>query len=161
MKRRDFIKLSSLASMSSVLLPNRLSAASSPLMLQSCAGVSDRVLVLVRLIGGNDGINTIVPIDQYAAYANLRPSIRVPDSGVDQYINLDSSLAVQDQVGLHPLLGPFKDLYDNGELTVIQGVMYDYQDRSHFKSTDLWMMGGDGTSLNNNPGSVPGLLRNG
>ena len=153
MKRRDFIKLSSLASMSSVLLPNRLSAASSPLMLQSCAGVSDRVLVMVRLIGGNDGINTIVPIDQYAAYANLRPSIRVPDSGVDQYINLDSSLAVQDQVGLHPLLGPFKDLYDNGELTVIQGVMYDYQDRSHFKSTDLWMMGGDGTSLNNNPGS--------
>ncbi len=153
MKRRDFIKLSSLASMSSVLLPNRLSAAFSPLMLQSCAGVSDRVLVLVRLIGGNDGINTVVPLDQYGAYASLRPSIRVPDTGPDQYINLDAGLAVQDQVGLHPMLGPFKDLYDNGELTVIQGVMYDYQDRSHFKSTDLWMMGGDGTNLNNNPGS--------
>ena len=145
--------MSSMASLSTVFLPNRLSAACSPLLLQSCTGINDRVLVLVRLIGGNDGINTLVPLDQYGNYANLRPSIRIPDTGTDSYINLDSSLPIQDQVGLHPKLGPFKDLYDNGELSIIQGVMYDYQDRSHFKSTDIWMMGGDGTNLNNNPGS--------
>ncbi len=145
--------MSSLASLSSVFLPNRMSAAFSPLMLQSCAGINERVLVLVRLIGGNDGLNTIVPLDQYSTYANFRPTVRIPDTGSDAYINLDPSLPIQDQVGLHPVLGPFKDLYDSGEMTVIQGVMYDYQDRSHFKSTDLWMMGGDGTGLNNNPGS--------
>lgn len=154
MKRRDFVKISSFASLSSLFSPNSMKAAGfSPLLLQSCAGINDRVLVLVRLTGGNDGINTIVPIDQYGDYANLRPTIRVPDTGTDAYINLDPSLPMADQVGLHPNLTPFKQLYDNGELTVIQGVMYDSQDRSHFKSTDLWMMGGDGTPANNNIGS--------
>ncbi len=144
-----------MASLSSVLLPNNLSAATafSPLSLHSCAGINERVLVLIRLIGGNDGINTIVPLDQYADYATLRPTIRIPDTGTDTYINLDPSLPVGDQVGLHPIMTPLKSLYDKGELSVIQGVMYDDQDRSHFKSTDLWMMGGDGTAANNNPGS--------
>ena len=155
MKRRSFVKMSSLASLSSVFMPNSLSAATafSPLSLHSCAGINERVLVLVRLIGGNDGINTIVPLDQYGDYANLRPTIRIPDTGNDAYINLDPTLPAADQVGLHPIMSPLKDLYDNGELSVIQGVMYDDQDRSHFKSTDLWMMGGDGTAANNNHGS--------
>lgn len=154
MKRRDFIKMSSLASLSAVLGPNSLKAAAfSPLLLHSCVGINERVLVLIRLIGGNDGLNTIVPIDQYQAYQTLRPDLAIPDTGTDAYINLDATLPQQDQVGLHPILTPFKRLYDNGELSVIQGVMYDNQDRSHFKSTDLWMTGGDGTSANNNLGS--------
>lgn len=155
MKRRSFIKMSSMASLSSVFMPNGLSAATafSPYALHSCVGINERVLVLVRLIGGNDGINTIVPLDQYGDYANLRPTIKVPDTGSSSYINLDPSLPVADQVGLHPVLSPFKSLYDNGELSIIQGVMYEDQDRSHFKSTDLWMMGGDGTAANNNHGS--------
>lgn len=144
-----------MASLSSVFMPNSLSAATafSPLSLHSCAGINERVLVLVRLIGGNDGINTIIPLNQYGDYANLRPTIRIPDTGNDAYINLDPTLPATDQVGLHPIMSPLKDLYDNGELSVIQGVMYDDQDRSHFKSTDLWMMGGDGTAANNNHGS--------
>ncbi|MCH2045760.1 MAG: DUF1501 domain-containing protein [Saprospiraceae bacterium] len=150
MKRRNFLKLSSLASLSTIFPLSHLNArAFSPLLLQSCSGINERILVLVRLDGGNDGINTIVPIDQYATYASLRPTIRIPDSGTDAYVNLDSSLAIADQVGLNPILTGFKNLYDNGELTVIQGVMYDNQDRSHFKSTDLWMTGGDGSPANN------------
>ena len=72
---------------------------------------------------------------------------------VPMYINLDPTLPVQDQVGLNPAVSPFKNLYDNGMMTVIQGVKYTNQDRSHFKSTDLWMSGGDGTNLKDNLGS--------
>ena len=67
---------------------------------------------MIRLIGGNDGINTIIPIDQYSSYANLRPTIRIPDSGTDAYVNLDPTLPIQDQVGLNPALLPLKNLYD-------------------------------------------------
>ena len=153
MKRRDFIKYGSLASIGTAFLPNGNCQTFSPLYLQSCAGINERVIVLIRLIGGNDGINTIIPIDQYSSYANLRPTIRIPDSGTDAYVNLDPTLPVQDQVGLNPALLPLKNLYDSGMMTVIQGVKYPNQDRSHFKSTDLWMSGGDGTNLNNNLGS--------
>ncbi|HNL40356.1 MAG TPA: DUF1501 domain-containing protein, partial [Saprospiraceae bacterium] len=119
-------------------------------LLSSCDGVEDRVLVLVQLKGGNDGINTVVPVNQYDVYANLRPLIHLPNSGNNKFIDLDNTLPVADQVGLHPAMTGFKALYDDGRLALVQGVGYAQPNQSHFKSTDLWLSGGDGTPDNFN-----------
>ena len=73
MKRRNFIKLSATASAIG-LSPIEIHAALEPLLTLSCPNVSNRKLVLINLSGGNDGLNTIIPLDQYSTYANLRPN---------------------------------------------------------------------------------------
>jgi uncharacterized protein (DUF1501 family) len=153
MERRNFIKLSATASFAT-LLPNEVFALLKSAGLSNCPNISNRKIVLIQLAGANDGINTIVPISQYDIYANLRPNIKLNNVGSPNgIINLDSTLPTDKQVGLHPSLTGFKALYDSGFLRVIQGVGYPQQDKSHFKSTDLWLMGGDGTQANNNIGS--------
>lgn len=122
-------------------------------IMATCDGVEDRVLVLIQLKGGNDGLNMIIPVQQYDLYAALRPSIRIPDAGADKYIDLDNTLPAPDKVGLHPVLTGMKDLYDNGALSIVQGVGYQDMNQSHFKGTDLWLSGGDGTPDKNNIGS--------
>lgn len=116
----------------------------------NCDGVNDRVLVVIQLGGGNDGINNIIPIQQYDTYANLRPNIRVPDTGARKYIDLDTTMKIQHQVGLHPGMVEIKEMYDNGLVNIVQGVGYEQPNQSHFKSTDLWLTGGDGTPDNFN-----------
>ncbi len=88
----------------------------------------DRILVVLQLSGGNDGINTLVPIGD-AAYSTLRPTLGVPATDV---------LMLTDGVGLHPSLKNFKSVYDGGKLAVIQGVGYPNPNRSHFRSMDIW-----------------------
>ncbi|MCB0853527.1 MAG: hypothetical protein KDD63_14975, partial [Bacteroidetes bacterium] len=63
---------------------------------------------------GNDGLNTLVPVNQYGTYKTLRPLIGIEDTGPRKYINLDNTLPLQDQVGLHPDLVGIKNLYDQG-----------------------------------------------
>ena len=141
MERRNFIRLSLTAS-AGALLTNPLGALS--LKRLTTCDFEDRVLVLVQLNGGNDGINTIIPIDQYGIYANLRPDIKIPDSGINKFINLDNTLSIADQVGLHPKMTDFKSMYDDGLMNIIQGVSYNSMNKSHFRSTDIWMSGIDG-----------------
>lgn len=114
-------------------------------ILSSCEEVEDRVLVLIQLKGGNDGLNTIVPLAQYDKYAELRPIIKVPDTGAEKFINLDNTLPSADRIGLHPLATSLKAMYDNGRAGIIQGVGYENINQSHFKGTDLWLSGGDMT----------------
>ena len=116
-------------------------------ILSTCDGVEDRVLVLIQLKGGNDGLNAVIPLPQYDTYANLRANIHIQEN---QLINLDTTLSSADQVGLHPMLQGMKALYDKGWATLVQGVGYEDMNQSHFKGTDLWMTGGDGTTANNN-----------
>src|SRR5690606_3743904 len=106
-------------------------------------------LVLINLSGANDGLNTIIPLDQYDLYSNLRPTIKVPISGANKYINLDSTLPDNQQIGLNPALSGLKSLYDKGWLRIMQSVGYPSQNKSHFKSTDLYLTGNDGNSLLN------------
>ena len=150
MIRRNFIKLTSTASALS-LLPTEVFSLFKSAGMSTCPDSSTKKLVLIQLAGANDGLNTIVPINQYDTYAKLRPNIKLNNVGMaNGIINLDSTLPLTDQVGLHPNLLGFKNLYDKGFMRIIQGVGYPSQDKSHFKSTDLWLTGGDGTVANNN-----------
>lgn len=92
----------------------------------------DRILVVVQLAGGNDGLNTVIPFGD-PAYYNLRPSIGVAERNV-----LKFGKGAPNGVGLHPQLAGLKGLYDDGLLTVVQGVGYPNPNRSHFKSMDIW-----------------------
>ena len=148
MKRRNFIKLSSTASALS-LLPTDVFALFKSAGMDTCPNINAKKIVLIQLAGANDGLNTIVPLNQYDKYASLRPNIKLSNSGTNGTINLDATLSIENQVGLHPNLSKFKSLYDSGLMRVIQGVGYPIQDKSHFKSTDLWLTGGDGTPANN------------
>ncbi|MEO0775968.1 MAG: DUF1501 domain-containing protein [Bacteroidota bacterium] len=153
MKRRNFLKnIGRLSSAPLVLNGLAVSPFASPSMLQllNCQGIDERVLVIVFLKGGNDGLNTLVPINQYGVYQGLRPDIALPEAGANGLINLDSGLALADQVGLHPAMTAFKDMYDGGQARVLQGIGYPSFNQSHFKSTDLWLSGGDGSPANFN-----------
>ena len=144
MERRNFIKLTATASAIG-LLPFELKAMLSNLSINEC-DFANRKLILVNLSGGNDGLNTIIPINQYDLYSNLRPNIKVPDTGLSSYIPLDSTLADDQQIGLNPGMTGFKSLYDQGWLRVIQSVGYPTQNRSHFASKDIYATGNDGNS---------------
>ncbi|MDO6760818.1 DUF1501 domain-containing protein [Tamlana sp. 2_MG-2023] len=149
MNRRNFIKLSASASVIG-LTPLQLQAALKTFTPYfDCPDISNRKLVLINLAGGNDGLNTVIPLNQYDAYSNLRPTIKVPISGTNKYITLDSSLPENQQVGLHPALKGMKSLYDKGWMRVLQSVGYPSQNKSHFSSTDLYLTGNDGNSLLN------------
>jgi uncharacterized protein (DUF1501 family) len=150
MKRRNFIQLTASASALS-LLPTEVFALFKSAGMTSCPNVNAKKIVLVQLSGANDGLNSVVPLNQYDIYAALRPNIKLNNAGqTNGVINLDSTLPLANQIGLHPSLTGFKSLYDRGLMRVVQGVGYASQDKSHFKSTDLWLTGGDGTSANNN-----------
>ncbi len=89
---------------------------------------NDKILVMVQLAGGNDGLNTVVP---YADdnYYRARPGLAVKP---------DDVLKIDNHVGLNPALGGMKELYDDGLLAIVQGVGYPNPNRSHFKSMDIW-----------------------
>jgi uncharacterized protein (DUF1501 family) len=87
-----------------------------------------RVLVILQLEGGNDGLNTVIPFTD-DEYYKARPGIAIAR---------DAVLKLEDNLGLHPQLGGLKELYDDGMLAIVQGVGYPQQDRSHFRSMDIW-----------------------
>ncbi len=145
MRRRSFLRNIGLASLGPLLLNNiPVSAMSRTGQLQNLAGSSTngRVLVLIQLHGGNDGLNTLIPLNQYNHYRNIRANIAIPESGARKYIGLDSTLGDAQQLGLHPDMKSFKSLYDDGLASVIQNVGYENINGSHFRSTDVWFMGG-------------------
>ena len=90
---------------------------------------SDRVLVLIQLNGGNDGLNTFIPLDQYGNLANARPNVILPEN---------SLLAVTDTLAFHPVMTDMKTLFEEGKMGIVQSVGYPNQNRSHFRSTDIW-----------------------
>jgi uncharacterized protein (DUF1501 family) len=94
---------------------------------------SDRILVLIRLDGGNDGLNTLVNFED-PAYYNSRPTV---------HIKKEEALKLSDTQGLHPQLTGFKTLYDEGKMLALQGVGYPNPNRSHFRATDIWMTASD------------------
>jgi uncharacterized protein (DUF1501 family) len=93
------------------------------------AGRPDRVLVVVQLAGGNDGLNTIIPY-RNDDYYRVRPRLGIPK---------DTALKATDDFAFHPKCEGFKKLYDAGLMGVLHAVGYPNHNRSHFRSTDIWM----------------------
>ena len=100
-------------------------------MTQRPTGKDGKILVVVQLSGGNDGLNTVVPYGD-DAYYRARPAI-----GHDA----KTVLKLNSYIGLHPNLAPIKELFDNGTMAVLQGVGYPNPNRSHFRSMDIWQSG--------------------
>ena len=107
--------------------------------LSSRPGVpDDRILVVVQLGGGNDGLNTVVPYGQ-AAYYRARPTLAVPAPGKGT-AQQPGALPLDERggIGLNPGLSGFKELIDEGVASIVQGVGYPNPNRSHFTSMDIW-----------------------
>jgi len=92
------------------------------------SATKDPVLVVLQLSGGNDALNTVIPYSDPLYYDN-RPNVRIPE---------DQVLPLNDDIGLHPTMGPIKALYDEGKVAIIQGIGYPNPNRSHFRSMDIW-----------------------
>lgn len=138
--RRQFLRTTVLGSALSWTVPAFLANTFGALQSQAAdsatqitTGKDGTILVVLQMAGGNDGINTVVP---YASdyYHQARPRLGLP---------ADKVLKLSDQVGFHPAMTGFKDLYDSGNLSVIQGVGYPNPNRSHFRSTEIWQTASD------------------
>lgn len=104
---------------------------------------NDRVLIILQMHGGNDGLNCLIPVDNYEQYYSRRPNIAIPkQNSARKYIELDSTLPLDAQVGLHPDMSAMKALYDKGRVTFVQGVSYKNNNGSHFRGRDILFMGG-------------------
>ena len=97
-------------------------------MLSSTLTSTDRSLVIIRLKGGNDGLNTIVPVFDYSTYASFRPNLKIPQANL---LPLDSMYSVPN------FASSLKNMWDSGMMKVIHNVGYDDQDLSHFVSSDV------------------------
>lgn len=95
---------------------------------QQPSGKDGKILVVIQLSGGNDGLNTVVPYGD-DVYYRARPAL-----GHDA----KSILKIDNYLGLHPNLAPLKELYDDGRMSIVQGVGYPNPNRSHFRSMDIW-----------------------
>ena len=122
-KRKEFIQIGSLAT-ASLLVPKFLKAFESKSMVLP----GNKVVVILQLSGGNDGLNTVIPY-RNDLYYKARPKLGIAK---------DKVLTLTDEVGLNPALKGLKELYDDGSLSVLNNVGYPNPDRSHFRSMDIW-----------------------
>ncbi len=129
--RRSFIQALGLVGGGTMMLGSTPLTASrpSPLAVALSQSESDRILVLIRLKGGNDGLNTIIPIYDYDVYANLRPSLKHDLSNIT---NLSSDF------GIPTFMNSLEPLWGNGAMKVVHGVGYNDGSLSHFSGSDIW-----------------------
>lgn len=125
-KRKDFIQIGSLAT-ASVFVPKFLKAFETPVAVPQ----GNKVVVIIQLSGGNDGLNTVIPFRNDLYYQN-RPKLGIQKT---------NALRLNDEAGLHPSLTAFKELYDDGSLGIFNSVGYPNPDKSHFRSMDIWHTG--------------------
>lgn len=144
MKRRHFIKQLSLASIPFTIggIPMNLMAENS-LTRMAKQSTNDRVLIILQMHGGNDGLNAVIPVEAYDLYYTRRANIAIPSkNSLRKMIKLDSTLASDTQVGLHPDMFHMKEMYDRGRACIVQGVSYKNNNGSHFRGRDISFMGG-------------------
>jgi uncharacterized protein (DUF1501 family) len=138
MQRRSFLK----QTIQGALLPSILGGMSvkafgNSAFLQSLTGAdNDHVLVLIQLAGGNDGLNTVIPLEFYSDYNRIRPNIAIPEARV---LRLNNNL----KTGLHPAMTGMQQMYNEEKLCAIQSVGYPSANGSHFRSMDIWLTGAD------------------
>jgi uncharacterized protein (DUF1501 family) len=139
--RRDFLMTGAMAAGASLLLGNipikALGAHPILSMLQNID--TDRVLVLIQLNGGNDGLNTVIPVTD-DVYYQRRPSIAISKT---------ASWLLNADVGLHPNLRPLEGLWGDGHMNILRNVGYPNPNLSHFRATDIWVSGSDANVVEN------------
>jgi uncharacterized protein (DUF1501 family) len=136
--RREFLRTSALGAAVTWTVPGFLSHTFNALHTeaadksQPATGKDDTILVVLQLAGGNDGLNTVVPVTN-DFYHRARPALGLKS-------NL---LKLTDEFSLHPSLAALKEVYDAGQLSIIHGVGYPNPNRSHFRSTEIWHTASD------------------
>jgi uncharacterized protein (DUF1501 family) len=127
-KRKEFLQIGSLAT-ASLMMPKFLKA------FEKTASVppGNKVMVVLQFSGGNDGLNTVIPITNDIYYKS-RPRLG---------ISKDKALRLTDEAGINPALPFLKDLFDEGSLGIMNNVGYPNPDRSHFRSMDIWQTASD------------------
>jgi uncharacterized protein (DUF1501 family) len=136
MKRRDFIKNTAIGA----VLPGVFgkygveAVALSPWLqtLTNAAVETDHVLVIIRMNGGNDGLNMVVPVDQYTNLSKARANVLLPENSILALNGITGT-------GLHPAMTGLRDLFNEGKVNILQGIGYPNQNFSHFRSTDIYM----------------------
>ncbi len=132
MNRRNFLRQTGAISLPLLGGLSGVQALHSSRLSQLLDGVdNDKVLVLIQLLGGNDGLNTLIPLDQLSALNTVRPNVVLPEGSLLQ-LNPGAAQA------FHPRMQGFRQLYGEGKLSIVQSVGYPNQNRSHFRSTDIW-----------------------
>lgn len=129
--RRSFLRNMGITGSMSMLLGNLpiSTTTASPLSQALNNSETERILVLIRLKGGNDGLNTIVPLYDYSTYRNLRPNIALKENDITK---------INDAIGIPKTLDPLTPFWQEGAMKIIQSVGYANQNLSHFRSSDLW-----------------------
>jgi uncharacterized protein (DUF1501 family) len=144
MKRRDFL-LSTLPA--AAVLPEVINGYSvkafnvnSPLVQALMRGttLTDHVLVIIQLSGGNDGLNMVIPVADYSNYFNARSNVAIPQNRV-------LSIAGVSGTGIHPAMTGLQTLFSEGKAKLVQAVGYPQPNFSHFRATDIWMSGSNST----------------
>jgi uncharacterized protein (DUF1501 family) len=134
--RRDFLVRGLYGVAIGAALPSILNRTSAALAAQALEGSSiekhrERILVVVELSGGNDGLNTVVPFGD-AAYYRARPNLGIPEA---------QTIKIADGFGFHPSMVGFERLYKDGLMAVVHGCGYDHPSLSHFSSMGFWHTG--------------------
>lgn len=128
MKRRNFLKSVSSLSLPAIAGWGNVQAANTAFS-SVINPETDKILVIVHLFGGNDGLNTVVPLDQFSNLSSVRGQMALPE---------DSLIPLTNTISLHPRMQEMQNMYNQGQLGIIQNVGYPNQNRSHFRSTDIW-----------------------
>ncbi|MDQ3143085.1 MAG: DUF1501 domain-containing protein [Bacteroidota bacterium] len=129
MKRRDFLKTTSLIGLPLIINGIPVGAVGRNHLLDLIQGKNDRVLVLIQMNGGNDGLNMVLPLDQYSNLSVARSKILIPEA---------AALPLRTGLGIHPAMTSMQNVWNDGKLLLAQSVGYPNQNRSHFRSTDIW-----------------------
>ena len=129
--RRSFLQALGIAGSGSMFLGSNMLSASapSPLTMAINNAETDNILILIRLSGGNDGLSTVIPIQQFDTYANARPNIFIPESKV---------LKLTDDFGIPSYMNPLESLWGDGQFRAVHGVGYEGQSQSHFTGSDIF-----------------------
>ena len=99
---------------------------------------TDRILVLIRLKGGNDGVNMVIPVYDYGFYKTKRPGIAIPQNQV---------WSLSPELGMPNTMNPLQRLWQDGDMKVVHSVGYPEQNLSHFRSSDIWSSASDANTL--------------
>ena len=129
--RRSFLQALGIAGSGSMMLGSNFLTASAPSPLTAAIAdtETDHILILIRLSGGNDGLSTVIPIEQYDAYANARPNIYIPESKV---------LKLTDEFGVPSYMKALEPMWGEGQFKAVHGVGYEGQSLSHFTGSDIF-----------------------